>query len=248
MKFLAFLLIFSSIFSDEKISTTYKDIHAVDLLLFPSKKSQGNDSKYPLLSFNETSDEELSEFSLRAYNSLSELGWSCFFVSDIAKVANNCSSIKPPKVFHIDSIDMQKTQGLHVVLKHLKKRPSKTKVSFNLLGVNINPKNRSAVLAFLKEYADVVFCDNNISRQLTGLSPKLSCQYFSNIFSIKTIIFENNGFWAASDKLSSSFHPFSSKVDFDKSSLFICGVLHGILKDELFTKCLDMGAFFIKAY
>ena len=248
MKLLTVFLIFVTVvFSNEKVSTTYKNIHVTDILFCSFKNNNNKSYRYPVLSFNELSDKELSKFSVEAYKLLFKLGWSCFFISDIEIAASNCLNIKPPKIFHIDSIDTYKIQDLQVILKYLKTRYPAARVSFNLSETSINSKNRITILALLKEYIDVFFCDSDVARQLTGLSSKLSSQYFCNVFNIKAIIFEKKGSWIAGEE-SCFFYPFSKQITFNKSSLalFICGVLHGMLKDDPLIKCLDFGVAFSK--
>lgn len=246
MKFLiTFSIFITSIFSDSRLSTTYENMHVSDVLFYSFKGSsaEGKKFKHQIMSFKEASDEELSMLSIKAYKPLFNLGWRSFFITNIGNAANNTLSIKAPKIFHIDSINVDKMQDLKLILKQVKAISPATKVSFFLSDINVNSENRLLILNFLKEHVDLLFCDSHISRKLTGLSSKLSSQYFFNVLSIKSIIFEKNGSWII-DKKTSLFHPFPQK-DMSPNSLFVCGFLHGMLKDLSLIKCLNLGFFFL---
>ncbi len=246
-----YLIVFSffviNLFSNERVTAVHKTIHSSDFLLCSFKEENLSEKgyKYPFLSFSEVSNRELSKFSLDVYKILFNLGWSGFFIPSIEKASDSLPSIKPTRIFHIESINIHKIQALKTVLKHIKSICN-AKVSLNLSGDIINHKNRFIILNFLKEHVDIFFCDSRAVRQLTGLSSKLSCQYFSGVFNLESIIFERKGCWT-SDKQHCLFHPFSQQAVIDSSlSLFICGFLHGVLKDQPLVKCLDIGTNFVE--
>lgn len=144
--------------------------------------------------------------------------------------------------FHIEGYQLVDRDLVVRVLK-LAKNAGLT-ISMDLANIEIVRHNKDFLLKILSNYIDIVFCNEQEAKALTGLSPKEACTNLSSLCEVAVVTMSERGCWTQSGKVLFYTPAFAvNAIDTTGAGdLFASGFLHGYLTNEPLQKCSWLGS------
>lgn len=145
-------------------------------------------------------------------------------------------------LFHIEGFQLVDRDLIIRALKQAKK--ANVPISIDLANVEVVRRNKKFLLDILPKYIDILFCNEEEAKALSGFSPKEACSYLSSFCKIAVVTMSERGSWTQSEKTLFYTPTFSvNAIDTTGAGdLFASGFLHGYLKNEPLQKCAWLGS------
>jgi len=152
------------------------------------------------------------------------------------------SAFKGINHFHFAGYQFRNMDLLKEALTYAKEE--KATISMDMASFEIVEDYRKEILELLASDIDLVFCNRDEGKKLTGLAPEKACQELAKICQIAVVTTGADGGYVASKE--KCFHytahctnPIDSTGAGDH---FLAGFLHGFLKDQPLEICAQYGA------
>jgi sugar/nucleoside kinase (ribokinase family) len=146
------------------------------------------------------------------------------------------------KLFHIEGYQLVDPELVLKALKIAKMQGIKT--SIDLANTEIVRRYKTFINEILNEYVDILLCNQDEAKELTGLPPKEACALLAKTCPICVVTMSENGCWTQSGE-KQFFTPAFAVKPIDTTGAgdyFASGFLHGILTGVPLPTCALQGA------
>ncbi|MCB1072655.1 MAG: adenosine kinase [Chlamydiales bacterium] len=145
--------------------------------------------------------------------------------------------------FHLEGYQLV-DQDLVLRMLKLAKKANVT-ISIDLANVEIVRRNEQFIREILKNYIDIVFCNEREAKALTGLSASESCDMLAKLCDIAVVTMSERGSWIRRGDTKVYMEALSVKAidTTGAGDLYASGFLHGYLQGYPLKDCAWIAAF-----
>lgn len=146
------------------------------------------------------------------------------------------------KLFHIEGYQLVDQKLVRHALKIAKDK--NIKISIDLANTEIIRRHKPFILEIIQDYVDIVLCNQDEARELTGLHAKEASLKIADLCSISVVTMGEKGCWTTSGE-THFFTPAFAVEPIDSTGAgdyFASGFLHGILTGAPLQTCSLQGS------